>query len=325
MNLMKIFLTILLLFTHLLFFAQIKYNTKPIVDQEVQVLFDEGEKCFEIPGKDCKHLYLKAIEYGKKNKVSYMDYLYFQLGYYFDVRSQYDSSHFYTKKAYKLTDKNDPNSAYPKILNSLGANYYRAGDYENATKYTLLTIKVEETQDNPLRLAYAYNNLATIVGTNENYEDAIKYYQKGYEILEEIEDTTIIANLAANLAIYTNKTDNFPEARKWALKAIELAEKYNTHSAYSYGNYIMGTTEQDLNKSLIYIKNAVDRAREYQYKSILADALDIYSTKLSEKGKHKEAKESIEEAIKLHSEAKYNIGLLSAYANAGFIYYSAGE
>src|SRR5690606_18851728 len=132
-------------------------------------------------------------------------------------------------------------------------------------------------------------------------------------------------NLAANLAIYTNKTDNFPEARKWALKAIELAEKYNTHSAYSYGNYIMGTTEQDLNKSLVYIKNAVDRAREFQYKSILAEALDIYGTKLSEKGKHKEAKESIEEAIKLHSEAKYNIGLLSAYANAGFIYYSAGE
>jgi len=322
---MKIFLTVFLSFTHLLLFAQIKYNTKPIVDPEVQQLFDEGEKCIEIPGKDCKHFFLKAIEYGKKNKVSYMDYLYFQLGYYFDARSQYDSSLYYTKKAYELTDKNDANSAYPLILNSLGANYYRIGDYENAIKFILLTIKVEETQDNPLSLTYAYNNLGTIMGTNENYDEAIKYYKKGYRILEKIKDTTIIANLAANIAIYKNKVGDSLDSRNWALKAIDLAEKYNTPSAYCYGNYIMGTTEPDLNQSLVYIKKAVDKAREFQYKDILADALDIYGTMLSDKGRHKEAKESIEEAIKIHYDVKYNIGLLSAYNNAGYIYYNAEE
>lgn len=322
---MKTFLTIFLSFIHLFLFAQVKYNTKPKVDQEVQLLFDEGEKCFKVPGQDCKHLFLKAIEYGKKNKVSYMDYLYFQLGHYFDIRSQYDSAQYYTKKAYELTNINDPNSAYLIILNSLGANYFRLGDYKNAIKYMQVTIKVAESQDNPLRLVYAYNNLATVMGINENYEEAIKYYQKGYKILEEIKDTTIIANLASNTAIYIKKTDNFPEARKWALKAIELAEKYNNPSAYSYGNYIMGTTEQDLDKSLVYIKKAIDKAGEFQYKSILADALDIYGIKLSEKGKHNEAKKSIEESIKIHTEAGYNTGLKSSYSNAGLIYYNAGE
>lgn len=322
---MRFSFTIILSFIHLFLFAQVKYNTKPKVDQEVQQLFDEGEKCFKIPDKDCKHLFLKAIEYGKKNNVSYMDYLYFQLGYYFDVRSQYDSAQYYTKKAYELTDKNDPNSAYPIILNSLGANYFRLGDYDNAIKYMLMTIEVEEQQNRPLRAVYAYNNLATVMGINENYDEAIKYYKKGYKILEEIKDTTIIANLASNTAIYVKKTNNFPEARKWALKAIELAERYNNPSAYSYGNYIMGTTEKDLDKSLTFIKKAIDKSREFQYKSILADALDIYGTKLSEKGRHDEAKKSIEEAIKIHTETGYNTGLKSAYANAGLIYYNAGE
>ena len=322
---MKASLTIILSFIPIFLFAQIKYNKKPKVDQEVQVLYDQGEECFKIPGKDCKHLFLKAIEYGTKNKVSYMDYLYFQLGYYFDVRSQYDSSLFYTQKAFELTNKNDPNSAYPMILNSLGANYFRLGDYDNAIKYMLLTVKVTETQDNPLRLVYAYNNLATVMGINENYDGAIKYYKNGYQILEEIRDTTIIANLASNTAIYVKKTGNFEEARKWASKAIGLAERYNNPSAYSYGNYIMGTTEKDPDKSLIYIKKAVDKAREFQYKSILADALDIYGTKLSEKGKHAEAKKSIEEAIEIHTEAGYNTGLKSSYSNAGLIYYNAGE
>lgn len=322
---MRFFITIALCLTHIFLYSQVKYITKPKVDKEVQELFDEGEKCFKVPDKDCKHLFLKAIEYGKKNKVSYMDYLYFQLGHYFDIRSQYDSAQYYTKKAYELTDKNNPNSAYPMILNSLGANYFRLGDYDNAMKYMLLTIEVTETQDNPLRLVYAYNNLATVMGINENYEDAVKYYKKGYKILEEIKDTTIIANLASNTAIYVKKTDKFSEARKWALKAIELAERYNNPSAYSYGNYIMGTTEEDLDKSLAYIKKAVDKSREFQYKSILADALDIYGTKLSEKGRHSEAIKSIEEAVKIHTETGYNTGLKSAYANAGLIYYNAGE
>lgn len=322
---MRFLITLLLFFTQFILFAQVKYNKKPIVDKEVQQLYEEGEKCFKIPGKDCKDLFLKAIEYGKKHKVTYMDYLYFQLGYYYDIRSQYDSAQFYTLKAYELTDKSDPNSAYPIIINSLGANYFRLGDYDNAAKYMLMTIEVEEKQNRPLNAVYAYNNLATVMGINENYEDAIKYYKKGYAILENIKDTTIIANLASNTAIYSEKAKKLAEARKWALKAVELSEKYNNPSAYSYGNYVLGLIEKDLDNSLNYIKNAIDKSREFQYKSILADALDIYSTKLSEKGNHYEAKKSIEEAIKLHKESGYNTGLLSSYANAGLVYYNVGE
>ena len=87
----------------------------------------------------------------------------------------------------------------------------------------------------------------------------------------------------------------------------------------------MGTTEEDLDQSLRYIESAVNKSRESQTKSVLADALDIYGYKLSEKGRHKDAKKSIEEAIALHVEAGYNTGLLTAYANAGKIYYNAGE
>ena len=322
---MKYSLTLILTFIYVLLLGQVKYNKKPIVDKEIQQLYEEGEKCFKIPGKDCKDLFLKAIEYGKKHKVSYMDYLYFQLGYYYDVRSQYDSAQYYTIKAYEITDKSDPNSAYPIIINSLGANYFRLGDYDNAIKYMLMTIEVEEQQNRPLYAAYAYNNLATVMGINENYDDAIKYYKKGYDILDKIKDTTIIANLASNTAISTEKTKNYPEAQKWALKAVELAEKYNNPSAYSYGNYILGLTEKDLDKSLRYIEKSIKKSRELQDKSVLADALDIYSTKLSEKGSHSEAKKSVEEAIKLHLESGYNTGLLSSYANAGLVYYNAGE
>lgn len=321
---MKFSFILLLCFLPSLLFAQVKYKAKPTVDPEVQAWFDEGNKCLKEPGKDCKELFLKAIAYGKTHRVSYMDYLYFQLGYYFDVRAQYDSSLYYTLKAYDITDKSDSNSAYPMILNSMGANYFRTGDYDKAISFMLLTIEMMETQDNPLRLVYAYNNLATVLGINENYEEAIKYFKKGYKILEEIKDTTIIPNLASNTAIYIKKTNNFPEAREWALKAIALAQRYNNPSAYSYGNYIMGATEPNLDTALVYIKKAVDKAREHDYVSVLADALDIYGVKLSAKGRHEEAKKSIEESIALHAKSGYNTGLRSSYANAGIIYYNAG-
>ena len=321
---MKFPLTILLFFMSLAISAQVQYNMPTNVDPEVQQLLDEGEECLKTPDKDCKHRFLEAIAYGKKHRVPYMDYLYFQLGHYFDVRSQYDSAQYYTKIAYALTDKNNPNAAYPTILNSLGANHFRLGEYDQAASYMLLTVEVLETQDKPLHLVYAYNNLATLMGVNENYDEAIKYYIKGYTVLEEIGDTTIIANLASNIAIYVKKTNDFPEARKWALKAIELAEKHNRPDAYSYGNYIMGTTEEDSDQSILYIEKAVGKSREFQNKSVLADALDIYGFKLSEKGRHEDAKKSINEAIDLHIESGYNTGLLAAYANAGKIYYNAG-
>jgi len=321
---MKFSFTIILVFVALALSAQVKYNTPVQVAPEVQQLLDQGEECLKNKDTDCKHLFLKAIAYGKKHNVSYMDNLYFQLGHYFDVRSQYDSAQYYTKVAYDLADKDDPNSAYPTILNSLGANYFRLGEYDEAASYMLLTVEVLETQNKPLHLVYAYNNLATVIGLNENYDEAIQYYKKGYTILEEIKDTTLIAGLASNLAVYIKKTNDFPEARRWALKAIELGEKYNRPDAYSYGNYIMGTTEADLDQSILYIEKAVNKSRESQNKSVLADALDIYGVKLSDKGRHEEAKQSIREAIELHTESSYNTGLLAAYANAGKIYYNAG-
>src|SRR5690606_30752525 len=321
---MKFSFTIILVFVALALSAQVKYNTPVQVAPEVQQLLDQGEECLKNKDTDCKHLFLKAIAYGKKHNVSYMDNLYFQLGHYFDVRSQYDSAQYYTKVAYDLADKDDPNSAYPTILNSLGANYFRLGEYDEAASYMLLTVEVLETQNKPLHLVYAYNSLATVIGLNENYDEAIQYYKKGYTILEEIKDTSLIAGLASNLAVYIKKTNDFPEARRWALKAIELGEKYNRPDAYSYGNYIMGTTEADLDQSILYIEKAVNKSRESQNKSVLADALDIYGVKLSDKGRHEEAKQSIREAIELHTEYSDNTGLLAAYANAGKIYYNAG-
>lgn len=322
---MKFLFTLIFSFLCLFASTQVQYNNPVQVDSEVQLLLDEGENCLNNKGTDCKHYFLKAITYGKKHKVAYMDNLYFQLGHYFDIISQYDSAQYYTKIAYELADKDNPNSAYPTILNSLGANHFRLGEYDDAASYMLLTVEVLETQNKPLHLVYAYNNLATVLGINENYSEAVKFYKKGYAILEEIKDTTIIANLASNTAIYIKKTNDFSEARKWALKAIELGKKYNKPDAYSYGNYIMGTTEENLDQSIRYIEKAVDEARKSQNKSVLADALDIYGYKLSEKERHAEAKKSIVEAIALHVESNYNTGLLGAYANAGKIYYNAGE
>lgn len=305
--------------------SQVKYNQQVQVDPEVQLLLDQGEDCLQDRTAACKSYFLDAIAWGQKNKVSYMDYLYFQLGRFFDVRTQYDSSQHYIKIAYELADKNDPNSAYPRILNSLGANYFRLGQYDEAASFMTLTVELQETQDNPLHLVYAYNNLATVLGINENYDEAVAYYKKGFAILEEIKDTVLIAGVASNTAIYIKKTNDFEEARKWALKAIELGEKYNKPDAYSYGNYIMGTSEEDLDKALLYIEKAVNKSRESHNKTVLADALDIYGIKLSEKGRHQEAIKNVEEAIMLHREASYNTGLLAAYANAGKIYYNAGD
>ena len=222
---MKFPLTILLFFMSLAISAQVQYNMPTNVDPEVQQLLDEGEECLKTPDKDCKHRFLEAIAYGKKHNVPYMDYLYFQLGHYFDVRSQYDSAQYYTKIAYALTDKNNPNAAYPTILNSLGANHFRLGEYDQAASYMLLTVEVLETQDKPLNLVYAYNNLATLMGINENYDEAIK-------TLEGMPNKTPQLRDAYQQVLYLRGLQHYRDERFTAAK--ELFTKSVANSVDSY-------------------------------------------------------------------------------------------
>lgn len=322
---MKILLTLLLSTLWVSTSANQKFHEQDFIDPKIRALHDEGLECMEVVGQDCRHFFIEAIEVGREKQVPYMDFLYFQLGYYFDGRSQYDSSLYYTELAYSLTNSKDTNSAYRLILNSLGANYFRVGNYDKAMQYMLLGVQEEERINRPLPLAYAYNNLATVLGINENYEDAVRYYIKGYDLLKKANDATIIGGVAANAAIYLKKLNRFEEARKWALEALALAELHNNASAYCYANYILGTTEPNIEKSLSYIEKAIAKARTTDMRDVLADALDIYGMKLSEKGAHEQAILSVEEAIALHKASNYTTGLLTAYNNAATIYYQAEQ
>lgn len=315
-------LSIITIATH----AQKKYYEHDFIDASIKKLYIESETCLKTTEKNCKNIFVEAINIGKKKKVAYMDFLYFQLGYFFDLTEQFDSSLHYTKYAYQLSNKKDTLSAYRIIINSLGANYFRNGNYDSAIKYMLLTVELEETRNNrPIYLAYAYNNLGVVLGINENYAEAVGYFKKGFYLLEKIKDTTIIANIASNTAIYLKKLDKINEAQEWASKALVFAEKYNNASAYCYANYILGTSEKNIDKALAYLKLAIDKARVVNMKVVLADALDIYGVKLSEKGKMQEAALAIEEAILLHKNANYTTGLIAAYKNAGLIYYRKGN
>lgn len=322
---MKVLFTFLLTLLGISAFAQ-KFHQSSFIDPEIRALYDEGEKCLKIPKKDCREIYTKAIALGKKKKVDYMDFLYFQLGYYYDVRTQYDSTFYYTKKAYELSDKNKPTSAYRFIVNSLGAAYYRKAEYDSAAHYMLLTVKIEEEKnDKPLYLGYAYNNLGSVLGITDDQAEALKYYQKGYNLMKKIGDTTVIVALAANSALSLKKLKRLDEAEQWSKISLELADRYKNHNSYGYASITLANTSKNMNDAITYLERAIEKARTNGLNDMLGDVLDVYALKLSQIGKHQQAIAANEEAIKLHKEANYTTGLLSAYYNAGTIYYNAGN
>lgn len=323
---MKILVTFLLTIIGISTFAQ-KFHESSFIDPEIRSLYDEAEICMKIPTKDCKEIFIKAIEIGKKKNASYMDFLYFQLGYYFDIRTQYDSSYYYTIKAFELTDKDDSTSAYRLIVNLLGADYYRKAEYDSAAHYFLLTINYEEEKnDKPIFLAYAYNNLGSVMGLTDDEEEALKYYQKGYQLIKDISDTTIIfATLASNSAMSLKKLNRYDEATEWAKIALEISDKYNYNNTFGYASITLANTTKNPNEALKYLEIAIEKARADELKDVLADVLDVYALKLSLAGRHREAIAANKEAILLHKEAEYTTGLLSAYYNAGIIYFKAGQ
>lgn len=320
----KLILILVFIYSHTAM-AQVKYRDRPIVDSYVQALYDKGDPCLKQVSDSCRQYYTEALAYGKKNNVAFLDFLYFQLGHYYDVRQQYDSAIHYQQIAWKHIDFKDTNSAYKLIVNSLGANYFRMANYDSAAHYMMLSIQAAEYYGKPRNLVYTYNNFATLLGINEQHEEAIKYYIKGYNILDSIQDTTIIANIASNTSIQYDILKIKDSAIFWAQKAVDYGTRYNNPSAESYGYYTLAKSTNDLQLSLQYFEKAKQLATENQYYDVLADVLSLYAVKLAKIGSISSAKEYIEEAILQHKKIFNTTGLLSAYKNAADVYTASKE
>ncbi len=294
------------------------------VGPKFKALITELDSCIKSKDRNCIELSDKIIAKGKKEKVAFLDYLYFKRAFYFMNRNELDSTIKYSRLAIENPHPIEKERSDVDAYNLLANSYYFKGDLNTAITYYLKIATILEDGGNPLHLGYLYSNIATLLATTGNIDEQIVYLKKSYKLLHENKDQRFIATIASNLALgYYQKKDT-AKVTKWSKKALELSELSNDLVAKKSASIALALVQKDINKKLYYAEQSVVYADELKDKTHQASAYYIYADVLDKLGDRKKALIYGEKAVSLAEEVGDVLTLSKASYTVAIIYYNLG-
>lgn len=295
------------------------------VGPEFKTMFNEVDNCIEQNESECINLLNKIIKKGKRENVTFMDYLYGRKAYYFWNRQELDSTIVYSQLSLENLNPVEKQRRDVDSYNLLANAYYYKGDLNTAIKYYLKIAKLLEDGGNPLHLGYLYSNIAVLLGETNNDDKQIEYLQKSYKLLDENKDERFIATIASNLGLgYYHKQDTV-NAYRWSEKALELSELSNDLLAKTQAYLTLSFVEKSLDKSLQYAEQAVQYADELQDKTHQARAYYRYANILNQLEQPEKALQYAEQSVSIAQEIGDGITLPKASYIAATITYNQGQ
>lgn len=285
----------------------------------------EIENCLQSEHPNCTVLFDKLIHNGKKEKVDFLDFLYFKKAYYFMSKTEIDSAMRYANLALKNPNPVKKYRSDLDAFNLLGNVHYYKGNLDKAIKSYLKAAEILEEGGNPLHLGYLYSNIATLLGESGNDDKQIDYLKKSYALLKENNDQRFIATVASNLALgYYFKKDT-AEVKNWAKKALELAEQSNDLVAKTQSNNVLSLIQKEEKKALVYSEKSIRFAEELNNPIYLASSYYRYADVLDRLGRDAEALNYAEKAVLASKEAGDNVNLMKASFTAAKINFKNGN
>lgn len=114
------------------------------VGPEFKKLITELDNCIKIKDQNCLEISDKIIKKGKKEKVPFLDYLYFKKAFYFFNRNELDSTIVYSRLAIQNPNPTEKQRKDVDAYNLLANGYYFKGDLNSAiTNYLKIAAILE--------------------------------------------------------------------------------------------------------------------------------------------------------------------------------------
>ena len=297
----------------------------PIVGADYQKWIKEIDDCMQSENPNCASLLDKLVQKGKKEKVDFLDYLYFKKAYYFMAKTEIDSAMHYANLAIKNPHPEEKYRADLDAYNVLGNGHYYKGNLNAAIKSYLQAAEILEDGGNPLHLGYLYSNIATLLGESGNDDKQIEYLHKSFKLLKANEDQRFIATVASNLAYgYYFKKDT-AEVKNWAHTSLKLAESSGDLVAKAQSYNVLSLIQKDGKKALAYSEKSIEFAEELNNPIYLAPAYFRYAEVLDQLGQENEALAFAEKAVQSSKEAGDNVNLMKASFTAAKINFKNGN
>lgn len=236
---------------------------------------------------------------------------------YFARNSQLDSSEYYFKLAVNWFDKGGDLENKSGSLGSLGNNYRRKGDFENATVSTIHALRLKDTLGlDEVFKAKDYLSLGNINSEVKNFEASNAYFFNAISIYEAEGNQQFVAHLNTNIGMNYNHLKDFDRAEEYLLKAISFYEENNLEyylmSAYNALANVYKNTDKTL-LAIQYFKQVLSLSEKLNATELRAIATLNLGVMSQKTGNYKQAESYLLEALELNEETGSLYTLSSNY------------
>jgi serine phosphatase RsbU (regulator of sigma subunit) len=226
------------------------------------------------------------------------------LGNVYDSYGDFQKGLHYCQQSLKLSREHALTECEADSLSTMGIIYSRLCDFQNAIQSHLLSFDIRAKLDNKPAMASSLNLVARAYALSGDYSKSEDYYFKAIDLRKAINDGAIPWSYLGLASLY-EKQKKYDKAIPFYQKSLDLnAKSRNKRSDLQcnlgIGKVLLATEELD--KSIIFLNEALCIAKELNSKPLLYEIYEMLSLYYEKTGNEAEAFKSYKQFHKLKEE-----------------------
>ncbi len=219
--------------------------------------------------------------------------------------SQYDSAQYYIQQTLDLAISTNNLVQQSISRHSQVIMEIDRGNFEKALDLNDKNIRFNQEIKDTLRLAMSYETESSIFTEKGKYLLALKSVMKSLEVYEKLKDSIRIADVYHKIAVIENSLENFDSSIENSQRALKIYEDFEDIEYQSVILNILGIAykfKHEFEDAIPYFKRSMDISKKNGYTTIYLVSIAHLSDAYLEIGDNHQAKELIDEGIKISTE-----------------------
>jgi serine phosphatase RsbU (regulator of sigma subunit)/tetratricopeptide (TPR) repeat protein len=246
-----------------------------------------------------------------------------ELGIHYRNVSNYSEAFKMHDEAYRLALEANNKIWIAKTLNSIGVVYRRLDDHSKAAEYHLRALKVAEEIKDTFSISVSLNSLGNIFSLNGRYDEALIYFNKALQLSQKLKNLLGQAINYNNIGEVYEFSGNYEKAKEYYTKSLEINRQLENEKGIAIGLNALGKILLFTGYPVTAYKNFSEAAvidKKIGDKKFIADSYINLGRALTMLKKHDEAKQCINQGVRVAEEIKSKIHLQQANEELSIIY-----
>jgi tetratricopeptide (TPR) repeat protein len=252
---------------------------------------------------------------------------YHAMGWFYDVKTEYDKSLEYYDKAMVIWKENSMLQRQAASLGNMGSVYANMGDYPKALDIYLKSQLICEQLGLKEEVAIGNNNIGLLYSEKNDYKKALSYYVKALEVFKEVGNERGVQSALSNIGVAYSDMHEPDKALKYLNDALIISERIGDKLGMSTNLGGIGLTyhSSDPDKALSYYQKALAVAIETGDKDNIATWKGNIGELYLLKNEFKQSEKFLTGALSIFVESKDLEGQMQSQRQLSELYEKMGK